>query len=97
VASDAALAAVAREVPLTQVSAADLDDVIGLVRLVGLATSNGEARRLLEQKGCRANGLVLAVEGADGKKLADVTRLQGRYILLRKGKTTFHLVDVITP
>jgi hypothetical protein len=26
-----------------------------------------------------------------------LTRLQGRYILLRKGKTTFQLVDVVTP
>lgn len=96
-ASDAALAAVAREVPLTQVSVADLDDVIGLVRLVGLATSNGEARRLLEQRGCRANGVVLEIEGVEGRKLSELTRLQGRYILLRKGKTTFQLVDVVTP
>ncbi len=93
-ASNAALAAVAREVPMTTVSVADLGDAIALVRTVGLATSNGEARRLLEQKGCRANGLVMNSDGVEGHGLADIARLQGRYILLRKGKTTFHLLDV---
>ncbi len=93
-ASNAALAAVAREVPMTTVSVADLGDAIALVRTVGLATSNGEARRLLEQKGCRANGLVMSADGVEGHGLADIARLQGRYILLRKGKTTFHLLDV---
>lgn len=94
-ASDAALAAVAREVPTTAISASDLDDVISLLRTVGLATSNGEARRLLEQKGCRANGLILSADGVDGSSLADLARLQGRFILVRKGKTTFHLLDVV--
>ena len=93
VASDAALAAVAREVPTTKVSVEDLGDVISLIRSVGLAASNGEARRLLEQKGCRANGTVLSTEGSG---LSEIVRLQGRYILLRKGKTTFHLVDVVS-
>jgi tyrosyl-tRNA synthetase len=91
-ASDAALAAVAREVPTSKVSVKDLDDAVSLLRSVGLAASNGEARRLLDQKGCRANGTVLNPEGSG---LAEIVRLQGRYILLRKGKTTFHLVDVV--
>ncbi|MFM7125467.1 MAG: tyrosine--tRNA ligase [Actinomycetota bacterium] len=91
-ASAAALAAVAREVPTSEVTVADLSDAVSLLRTVGFATSNGEARRLLEQKGCRANGRVLSLESAD---LADGERLQGRFILLRKGKTTFHLVVVV--
>jgi len=91
-ASAAALAAVAREVPTSEIPVADLSEAVSLLRTVGFATSNGEARRLLEQKGCRANGRVLSPESAD---LADVDRLQGRFILLRKGKTTFHLVDVV--
>lgn len=91
-ASAAALAAVAREVPTSEVSVAKLSDAVSLLRTVGFAASNGEARRLLEQKGCRANGRVLSLESAD---LSDVERLQGRFVLLRKGKTTFHLVDVV--
>lgn len=91
-ASAAALAAVAREVPSSMVPASDLADVVSLLRRVGFASSNGEARRLLEQKGCRANGHVLSPEAAD---LSDLERLQGRFVLLRKGKTTFHLVDVV--
>lgn len=91
-ASAAALAAVAREVPTSEVAVADLSDAVSLLRTVGFAASNGEARRLLEQKGCRANGRVLSLESAD---LADGERLQGRFILLRKGKTTFHLVVVV--
>lgn len=91
-ASGAALTAVAREVPTTKVPASDLTDLVSLLRTVGFATSNGEARRLLDQKGCRANGRVLSSEASD---LSEVGRLQGRFVLLRKGKTTFHMVDVI--
>lgn len=90
-ASAAALAAVAREVPTSRVPASGLSDVITLLRTVGFSASNGEARRLLEQKGCRANGQVLTAETAD---LTEMARLSGRFILLRKGKTTFHLVEV---
>ncbi|MGA0879256.1 MAG: tyrosine--tRNA ligase [Ilumatobacteraceae bacterium] len=90
-ASEAALGALAREVPTSRVSLSALNDLVTLLRTVGFCTSNGEARRLLEQKGCRANGRILTSESTD---LTEVARLFGRFILLRKGKTTFHLVEV---
>jgi tyrosyl-tRNA synthetase len=51
--------------------------------------SKSEARRLLTQKSVRANGVVLAAD-AD---LTTVPLLHDRWMLVRKGKTTYHLVD----
>jgi len=89
-ASADALRVVAREVPTTVLTVADLADLAGTLSRLGLAKSNGEARRTLAQKGYRANGQVLH-EGVD---LVGVARLHGRYLLLQRGRTTHHLVDV---
>ena len=88
-ASEAALHAVAREVPTSRVDAAGLDLVDVLVSS-GLASSKGDARRTLDGRGYRANGQVLAADAA----LADVGRLHGRWILLQRGKTNHHLLEV---
>lgn len=89
-----ALSVVAREVPSSRVRRGDLDDVVAVVVASGLAASNGEARRLLAQKGLKANGSVLE-EGSEGTTTLGVMDLiHGRYILLRRGKTTFHLLEV---
>ena len=56
----------------------------------GLASSRSEARRLLEQRSIRANGVQLS--GADD--LAGVPLLHERDVLLRKGKHTYHMVEI---
>jgi len=89
-ASPAVFAALASEVPTTTVSIADLADTIALFARVGLATSNGDSRRTLQQKGFRANGIQLDANS----QLTDVPLLHGRYLLLRKGKSNHHLVEI---
>jgi tyrosyl-tRNA synthetase len=67
-----------------------LADVAGvLAALPGIAASKSEARRLLTQKSVRANGEILT-ETTD---LGAISLLHGRWLLVRKGKTTYHLVD----
>ena len=90
-ASAQALQVVAREVPSTDVRQSALGDLIGVLVASGLAASNGEARRTLTQNGYKANGQPLH----ETKSLLDVDLLPGGYILLRKGKTNFHLLHVI--
>jgi tyrosyl-tRNA synthetase len=89
-ASEAALAAVAREVPASELPASSLGDLPAVLVSVGLATSKGDARRTLEGNGFRCNGGVLAID-AD---LVDAPRLHGRYLLLQRGKKSHHLVTV---
>ena len=89
-ASPEALSVVAREVPASTVARTGLADLIAVLQQAGLASSNGDARRGLQQKAFRANGQVLEAENS----LSAVGLLHGRYILLRKGKTNFHLLDV---
>jgi tyrosyl-tRNA synthetase len=89
-ASAEALAVVAREVPSSEVTRQQLGDQIAVLVQSGLAASNGEARRTLTQKGFKANGQTLE----EAKSLLEVDLLHGRYILLRKGKTNFHLLTV---
>ena len=89
-ASAEVLAVVQREVPSSTVAASALADPIGLLVSCGLASSNGDARRTLTQKGYRANGVPLDENGT----LSGTPLLHGRYILLRKGKTSYHLVEV---
>jgi tyrosyl-tRNA synthetase len=67
-----------------------LDDVVALLVSIGLASSNSDARRTLQQKGFRANGVTLS----EDSQLTDIARLHGRYLLLRKGKSNHHLVQI---
>jgi len=90
-ASRTTMAFIAAEVPTTKMGKAALVDAAGaLAALPGIAASKTEARRLLTQKSVRVNGQVLAAD-AD---LAGVPLLHSRYLLVRKGKTTYHLVDL---
>ncbi len=86
-----ALEVVSREVPTTDVPASELEaglDLVSALVRTGLATSNGEARRLLSQGGVAVNGR--KVTGEEGLGAADL--LHGRYALLRKGRSTYALV-----
>jgi tyrosyl-tRNA synthetase len=56
-----------------------------------LAASKSDARRLLQQGSVRANGVVLAADrGLDPTGL-----VQGRFLLLRKGKRHYHLAEIL--
>ena len=78
------------EVPSHTVSVEALNDPLSLLVTCGLASSNGDARRTLGQRGYRVNGVQ-----ADGDvDLAAVTRLHDRFLLLRKGRSTYCLVEI---
>ncbi len=82
---------VRREVGATEVPESALDDVVGLLVRTGLASSKGDARRTLDQRGFWANGHQL-----DGEvtSLSNLPRVAERFLLLRRGKTNYHLVEV---
>ena len=90
-ASVAALEAVAREVPASELPIGALGDVAEVLVATGLAASKGDARRTLEGNGYRCNGVVLDATS----DLATAGRLHGRYLLLQRGKKSHHLVTVI--
>jgi len=89
-ASLATLQLIASEVPVTQMGSAALGDAIGVLVQTNLASSNTEARRLLSQRSVRANG----EQVDDQMNLSKIPLLHGRWLLLRKGKTSYHLVDI---
>jgi tyrosyl-tRNA synthetase len=89
-ASRDALLAVASEVPTTAVSSSDLEDPIAQLVRAGVATSNSDARRTIQQKGLKVNGQTLE----EGETLASKGILHDRWVLIRKGKTTYHLFEV---
>jgi tyrosyl-tRNA synthetase len=91
-ASEAALAAVAREVPSSRVARSDLADVVELLVNVGLGSSKGDVRRTLEGSGYRGNGQVLT----PNSQLAEHGLLHGRYLLLQRGRKSHHLVEVFS-
>ncbi len=91
VASAEALDTIAGEVPTSRVDPDELRDVIDLLAATGLATSRSDARRLIQQGSVRANGQLVTADWSS----VDVELLHGRYLLLRKGKRTFHLVEVL--
>jgi tyrosyl-tRNA synthetase len=90
-ASREAFEAVRAEVPASPGRPDELDDLVALLVRTGLASSNSDARRTLAQRGITANGRRLDGDAA----LVPAGLLHGRYLLLRKGRTTYHLVDFL--
>jgi tyrosyl-tRNA synthetase len=84
-ASERVLATLAGEIPTTRVESQALDDLLALVVRTGLASSNGDARRAIDQRGIYVNGRSV---GAG----EPVELLHGRFVLLRRGKKNHHLV-----
>jgi tyrosyl-tRNA synthetase len=89
-----ALEAVGRDVPTTSLDdAEDLEAGVALgavlVRL-GLASSQGDARRQLEQGGVSVNG----ERATSDRRLGPADLLHGRWVLLRKGRKDWGLLDV---
>jgi tyrosyl-tRNA synthetase len=91
-ASEEALSMLAGEIPSSRLSAEALVDPVAVFVTTGLATSNGDARRSLAQRSYYANGAQLG----EGDALDGATLLHGRYLLLRKGKKSHHLVEVFS-
>ena len=89
-ASEQAFAVVAGEVPTHTVTLDGLGDLVKLLVDCGLASSNGDARRTLGAHGYRVNGLQIDEQC----HLAGVSRLHERYLLLRKGRSTYCLVEI---
>jgi tyrosyl-tRNA synthetase len=89
-ASAAALEVVAAEVASSRCDRHGLGDVVTVLHETGLAASKSEARRLLQQKSVRANGQLLEESTA----LGELQLLQDRFILLRRGKTDYHLLEI---
>jgi len=89
-ASPETFAILASEVPTTAMGpAARADAVALLAALPTIGASKSEVRRLLSQRSLRANGVVLQADG----DLATVPLVHGRWMLVRKGKATYHLID----
>ena len=92
-ASEAALAAVAAEVPGTTLlpdeSLAAGVDLVPVLLRAGLASSQSDARRQLEQQGITVNG----AKAQPGQQLGRVDLVHGRWVLLRKGKKGWAVVD----
>ena len=89
-ATQATMHLIASEVAVTQMGAAALSDAVAVLVETKLASSNTEARRLITQRSVRANGDQID----DQTNLSKIALLHGRWLLLRKGKTGYHLVDI---
>jgi tyrosyl-tRNA synthetase len=86
-----AMEVLAAEIPTTTVDRGRLLDGLGIVDLAveaGVAASKSEARTLLGQGGLSVNGEPASLETVVG---ASALR-HDRYVLIRRGKRTYHLV-----
>ena len=92
-ASPDALAVVAAEVPTTTLEAGEsLEagvDLVPVLLRAGLASSQSDARRQLDQQGISVNG----VKAASGQTLGRVDLVHDRWVLLRKGKKGWAILD----
>lgn len=91
-ASRAAFEVLASEIPYTEMSAAELDDTVGVLVNVELAKSKGDARRTMTENGYSVNGVKIG----EKDQLSGQKRLHGEYLLLRRGKKLHHLVRVFS-
>jgi tyrosyl-tRNA synthetase len=80
------------EIPSSTLAPGTLEGTVATLVAVGLATSNGDARRNLAQRAYHANGHPIDEE----TDLARVPLLHDRYLLLRKGRKVHHLVEIFS-
>ena len=91
-ASEEAFDVLAGEIPSSRIAAGDVGDPVATLVATGLASSNGDARRGLDQRAFSVNGAKMD-EGTD---LAVVAPLHGRNLKQRKGKKSHHLVELFS-
>ncbi len=95
--SASAIEALRDEIPFasyaapTDGTAGDEIDIYECLTALGIASSRGAAKRLLEQGGISVNGAKLA---AADRTLARDRLLRGAYLLVKKGQRDFGLVQV---
>jgi len=82
----------ADEIPTTRLGRGDFEgiDLVDLLAATGLVSSKGEARRLLVGGGIYVNDM----QTAETRALEPADLVHDRFVLLRKGKKTRHLVVV---
>jgi tyrosyl-tRNA synthetase len=87
------LAGVGREVPNLTLDRAELEAGIDVADVLArdqfLVASKGEARRALAQGGVYVNGQ----RADEARRLTSTDLLHGRYVVVRKGKKAYGLVD----
>jgi tyrosyl-tRNA synthetase len=90
---ESTLVSVLADAPSTSLPRASVEGagVVDLLVTTGLSSSRNEARRTIEGGGAYVNNR--KVDGVDAT-LAPEDLLFGRYLILRRGKTTQHLVQV---
>jgi tyrosyl-tRNA synthetase len=84
------------DVPSSEVLKQDLEGeglpLANLLATTGLARSRGEARRLVSGGGVYVNN----VRATDAEKAVSLAEsIEGRFLVLRKGKKSYHLVRII--
>jgi len=67
-------------------------DVVDLLQTVGLVRSKGEARRLIAGGGIYANNVRV---GDESERVSLADAIDGQFLVLRKGKKTYHVVQVV--
>jgi len=80
----------AGELACTEMSTDGLSDLVEVLVTIGLASSRGDARRTIDGRGFRCNGVVLDAD----TDLASQSLLAGGYLLLQKGRRSHHLVRI---
>ena len=91
-ASAEAFTMLAAEIPSSRLHVTELVDSIAVFVAAGLASSNGDARRSAAQRSFYANGVQLDANPL----LSDLKLVHGRYLLLRKGKKSHHLLEIFS-
>ena len=82
------------DVPSSQMTRSDLErgcPVIDLLTLSGLVKSRGEARRSIDEGGIYLNNVRIS-DGSQAVTLANA--IEGRFLVLRRGRKNYHLVQV---
>jgi len=67
--------------------------VVDLLETVGMVRSKGEARRLIAGGGIYANNVRV---GDEPERVSLADAIDGQFLVLRKGKKTYHVVQVVS-
>lgn len=91
-ASELAFETLAGEIPHSRLQVDELADSVAVFVGTDLAKSNGDARRTMDQGAYYVNGASFGAKDL----LSEQNRLHGKYLLLRKGKKSHHLVELFS-